>query len=182
MSGSGSDETEAIARASAAAEELYRLRDTYFPRDPEEKTSRLRTLADAALALLDSLPLGRLVLMGYLMPWPRCQHDLVQSECARPPTLLRADQRTIAADPVAGSSGTPSEMWRTIVLYSQNDCPFLPADHVLHKRLSRAEDPPTRPFRCSLLELMSWPMSQHDTACMRRIDSAGFGAQGSWRR
>ncbi|URE39952.1 Tetratricopeptide repeat protein [Musa troglodytarum] len=57
MSGSGSGEAEAIARASAAAEELYRLRDTYFPRDPEEKTSRLRTLADAALALLDSLPL-----------------------------------------------------------------------------------------------------------------------------
>ncbi|CAL9150161.1 unnamed protein product [Musa hybrid cultivar] len=58
MSGSGSDEAEAIARASAAAEELYRLRDTYFPRDPEEKTSKLRTLADTALALLDSLPLG----------------------------------------------------------------------------------------------------------------------------
>ncbi|CAL9768739.1 unnamed protein product [Musa acuminata subsp. burmannicoides] len=57
MSGSGSDEAEAIARASAAAEELYRLRDTYFPRDPEEKTSKLRTLADTALALLDSLPL-----------------------------------------------------------------------------------------------------------------------------
>ncbi|RRT68177.1 hypothetical protein B296_00037761 [Ensete ventricosum] len=76
--------------------------------------------------------------MGYLMPWPRCQHDLVQSECARPPTLLRAHQRRIAADPVAGSSGTPSEMWRTIVLYSQNDCPFRPADHVLHKRLSHS--------------------------------------------
>ncbi|CAD5165953.1 unnamed protein product [Musa acuminata subsp. malaccensis] len=57
MSGSGSDEAEAIARASAAAEELYHLRDTYFPRDSEEKTSKLRTLADTALALLDSLPL-----------------------------------------------------------------------------------------------------------------------------
>lgn len=61
MSGSGSDEAEAIARASAAAEELYRLRDTYFPRDSEEKTSKLRTLADTALALLDSLPLGTTV-------------------------------------------------------------------------------------------------------------------------
>ncbi|WOL11700.1 tetratricopeptide repeat protein 5 isoform X1 [Canna indica] len=57
MSGGGSEEdTEALGRASAASDELYRLRDTYFPRDPEEKISRLQTLADSALALLDTLP------------------------------------------------------------------------------------------------------------------------------
>jgi tetratricopeptide (TPR) repeat protein len=42
--------------AEEAVEELYRLRDTFFPRDPAEKSAALRASADAALASLDSLP------------------------------------------------------------------------------------------------------------------------------
>lgn len=47
-----------LERAAEAAEELYRLRDTFFPRDPAEKAAALRARADAALALLDALPPG----------------------------------------------------------------------------------------------------------------------------
>ncbi|TVU33772.1 hypothetical protein EJB05_15579 [Eragrostis curvula] len=46
-----------LDRAADAAEELYRLRDTFFPRDPAEKTAALRAHAHAALAHLDALPL-----------------------------------------------------------------------------------------------------------------------------
>ncbi|OEL25109.1 Tetratricopeptide repeat protein 5 [Dichanthelium oligosanthes] len=45
-----------LERAADAAEELYRLRDTFFPQDPDEKTAALRARADAALALLDAVP------------------------------------------------------------------------------------------------------------------------------
>jgi len=45
-----------LADAANAAEELYRLRDTFFPRDPSEKVAALRARADAALALLDAFP------------------------------------------------------------------------------------------------------------------------------
>lgn len=48
----------ALERAADAAEELYRLRDTFFPRDPAEKAAALRAGADAALALLDAIPPG----------------------------------------------------------------------------------------------------------------------------
>ncbi|XP_072974381.1 uncharacterized protein [Typha angustifolia] len=55
--GEASEEREGVlARATEAADELYRFRDTFFPKDPAEKTSKLKTLADSALALLDSLP------------------------------------------------------------------------------------------------------------------------------
>ncbi|KAF3339439.1 hypothetical protein FCM35_KLT16910 [Carex littledalei] len=45
--------------ATEATEELYRVRDTYFPTDPADKASKIQTLADAALAELDSIPLGK---------------------------------------------------------------------------------------------------------------------------
>uniref|UniRef100_A0A0D9V1E0 Tetratricopeptide repeat protein 5 OB fold domain-containing protein n=1 Tax=Leersia perrieri TaxID=77586 RepID=A0A0D9V1E0_9ORYZ len=45
-----------LERTADAAEELYRLRDTFFPRDPAEKAAALRARADDALAVLDSLP------------------------------------------------------------------------------------------------------------------------------
>ncbi|KAL5220889.1 hypothetical protein ABZP36_025602 [Zizania latifolia] len=45
-----------LERTAEAVEELYRLRDTFFPRDPAEKAAALRARADAALAVLDSLP------------------------------------------------------------------------------------------------------------------------------
>jgi len=46
--------------AAEAVEELCRVRDTYFPIDPKEEASKLQTLADAVLYLLDSLPPGNL--------------------------------------------------------------------------------------------------------------------------
>ena len=58
--GSGPEEESRtpLERAADAAEELYRLRDTFFPQDPAEKAAALRARADAALALLDTLPPG----------------------------------------------------------------------------------------------------------------------------
>ncbi|XP_008787617.1 tetratricopeptide repeat protein 5-like isoform X2 [Phoenix dactylifera] len=57
MSGGGEgQESPAIERAADAADELYRVRDTFFPKDPAEKISRLQALADAALSILDSFP------------------------------------------------------------------------------------------------------------------------------
>jgi hypothetical protein len=54
--GDGAD--AGLERTAEAVEELYRLRDTFFPRDPAEKPAALRARADAALAVLDSLPPG----------------------------------------------------------------------------------------------------------------------------
>nr|XP_029121757.1 tetratricopeptide repeat protein 5 isoform X5 [Elaeis guineensis] len=56
MSGGEGQESPAIAVAANAADELYRVRDTYFPQDPAEKISRLQALADAALSIVDSVP------------------------------------------------------------------------------------------------------------------------------
>ncbi|KAG6529448.1 hypothetical protein ZIOFF_011646 [Zingiber officinale] len=61
----GEEEREAISSVLAVVDELYRIRDTYFPRDPEEKTSRLRALVDTALSLLDSLPPGTHLFLLY---------------------------------------------------------------------------------------------------------------------
>ena len=57
--GEGGEEADAgMERTAEAVEELYRVRDTFFPRDPAEKLAALRARADAALAILDSLPPG----------------------------------------------------------------------------------------------------------------------------
>ncbi|KAJ0971604.1 hypothetical protein J5N97_019563 [Dioscorea zingiberensis] len=60
MSGAGAgahgDQGQVMQRAAEAADELYRVRDTYFPKDPDEKITKLQALADSALCLLDSLP------------------------------------------------------------------------------------------------------------------------------
>lgn len=45
-----------LEKTADTVEELYHLRDTFFPRDPTEKPAALRACADAALAVLDSLP------------------------------------------------------------------------------------------------------------------------------
>ncbi|KAK1281116.1 hypothetical protein QJS04_geneDACA002967 [Acorus gramineus] len=45
-----------LSRAAEEAEELHRIRDTYFPANPEDKTSRIQACADHALSLLDSVP------------------------------------------------------------------------------------------------------------------------------
>nr|CAB3455607.1 unnamed protein product [Digitaria exilis] len=58
----GKESRTALERAANAADELYRLRDTFFPRDPAEKAAALRAGADAALALLDAIPPARRLL------------------------------------------------------------------------------------------------------------------------
>ena len=48
---------ELFGEARKAADDLYQLRDTYFPANPAEKISELQRKSDLALSLLDSLPL-----------------------------------------------------------------------------------------------------------------------------
>ncbi|RVX12644.1 Tetratricopeptide repeat protein 5 [Vitis vinifera] len=48
---------ELFGEARRAADDLYQLRDTYFPANPAEKISELQRKSDLALSLLDSLPL-----------------------------------------------------------------------------------------------------------------------------
>ncbi|KAJ9708333.1 hypothetical protein PVL29_000400 [Vitis rotundifolia] len=48
---------ELFGEARRAADDLYQLRDTYFPANPVEKISELQRKSDLALSLLDSLPL-----------------------------------------------------------------------------------------------------------------------------
>lgn len=43
-------------KATAAVEKLYHIRDTFFPVNPDDKTSKLRELSDLALKILDSIP------------------------------------------------------------------------------------------------------------------------------
>ncbi|CAA2981828.1 tetratricopeptide repeat 5-like [Olea europaea subsp. europaea] len=45
-----------FAEASKAADELYNIRETYFPPNPDDKTSKLNTDSTLALQLLDSIP------------------------------------------------------------------------------------------------------------------------------
>ncbi|PKI44305.1 hypothetical protein CRG98_035379 [Punica granatum] len=45
-----------MAKATEAANNLYVLRDTYFPPNPQDKLTKLRMESDAALKLLDSIP------------------------------------------------------------------------------------------------------------------------------
>ncbi|XP_014511109.1 tetratricopeptide repeat protein 5 [Vigna radiata var. radiata] len=49
-------EEEPFARAARAAEDLYHLRDTYFPPNPDDRISKLQNEFDLALNLLDSIP------------------------------------------------------------------------------------------------------------------------------
>ncbi|KAI3875449.1 hypothetical protein MKX03_032155, partial [Papaver bracteatum] len=48
-----------MAKATKAAENLYHLRDTYFPANQLEKISKLQTEADLALELLNCIPSGQ---------------------------------------------------------------------------------------------------------------------------
>ncbi|KAA8532609.1 hypothetical protein F0562_032575 [Nyssa sinensis] len=50
------EEVDTMAKAITAADDLYNIRDTYFPANPDEKISKLRTESDLALKLLDSIP------------------------------------------------------------------------------------------------------------------------------
>ena len=46
------------AKATKTADDLYILRDTYFPPNPLDKISKLQSQSDFSLNLLDSIPLG----------------------------------------------------------------------------------------------------------------------------
>ncbi|XAR72287.1 hypothetical protein NMG60_11018874 [Bertholletia excelsa] len=54
--GKGDDVADVMAKVMKAADDLYVVRDTYFPANPDEKISRLQTESDLAVRLLDSIP------------------------------------------------------------------------------------------------------------------------------
>lgn len=60
---------EPLEVAAVAAEDLYHLRDTYFPLNPDDKISKLQQQSDLALKLLDSIPPGI-----FLFPIPDSSH------------------------------------------------------------------------------------------------------------
>ncbi|XP_020245712.1 tetratricopeptide repeat protein 5-like isoform X2 [Asparagus officinalis] len=74
MSSGGGGSEPAIAEATEAIDELYRVHDTYFPIDQEDKNSKLQTLADAALSLLDSVPFER------RSPSQRAAHEFLRGK------------------------------------------------------------------------------------------------------
>lgn len=45
-----------MAKAAKSVDDLYNIRDTYFPADPDDKISKLQTQSDLTLSLLDSIP------------------------------------------------------------------------------------------------------------------------------
>ncbi|XP_057962730.1 uncharacterized protein LOC131154169 isoform X2 [Malania oleifera] len=52
----GEDVQDLMARITRAVDDIYHVRDTYFPADPDEKISKLRRESDLAIKLLDSIP------------------------------------------------------------------------------------------------------------------------------
>lgn len=53
------NEEEPLSKAAREAEDLYHLRDTYFPPNPDDRISKLQRESDLALKLLDSIPPGQ---------------------------------------------------------------------------------------------------------------------------
>ncbi|XP_017971863.1 PREDICTED: tetratricopeptide repeat protein 5 isoform X1 [Theobroma cacao] len=50
------EEVDTWGKARKAADDLYELRDTFFPQNPDDKASKLQQESDLALKLLDSIP------------------------------------------------------------------------------------------------------------------------------
>ncbi|MFS8018014.1 hypothetical protein Hanom_Chr15g01387151 [Helianthus anomalus] len=50
------DGSDLIKQATEAADDLYRIRDTYFPSDANDKINKLQSQSQIALNILDSLP------------------------------------------------------------------------------------------------------------------------------
>lgn len=48
-----------FAKVAQAADELYIIRERFFPVNPDEKTSLLQSKSDLALQLLDEIPPGK---------------------------------------------------------------------------------------------------------------------------
>ncbi|CAK7326685.1 unnamed protein product [Dovyalis caffra] len=59
------------AKAIKAADDLYTLRDTYFPPNPCDKVSKLQSQSDLCLNLLASIPIG-----GCLLPLSRINFEM----------------------------------------------------------------------------------------------------------
>jgi hypothetical protein len=57
-------EEDPMAKATIAVEDLYNIRDTYFPANLDEKNSKLQKESDLALKLLDSVPSGHFSLIS----------------------------------------------------------------------------------------------------------------------
>ncbi|MFS8018017.1 hypothetical protein Hanom_Chr15g01387191 [Helianthus anomalus] len=53
------DGSDLIKQATEAADDLYRIRDTYFPSDTNDKINKLQSQSQIALNILDSLPPGK---------------------------------------------------------------------------------------------------------------------------
>ncbi|KAL3654459.1 hypothetical protein CASFOL_004140 [Castilleja foliolosa] len=53
---SGANAEDLFAEASKAADALYTIRDTYFPINPDDKTSKLVAESNLALQMLDEIP------------------------------------------------------------------------------------------------------------------------------
>ncbi|VFQ64874.1 unnamed protein product [Cuscuta campestris] len=50
------DEDDLFSKASEAADELYKIRERFYPANPDEKASILESKSDLALQLLDAIP------------------------------------------------------------------------------------------------------------------------------
>ena len=55
-----------LVEASKATDDLYKIRDTYYPPNPNDKISILHQESLRCLDLLDSIPLGQFLLSIYL--------------------------------------------------------------------------------------------------------------------
>lgn len=51
-------EEDIWARATKATDDLYHVKETFFPANPDDKVSKLQNESDLALRLLDSVPPG----------------------------------------------------------------------------------------------------------------------------
>ena len=56
----GKDALDLMEKATETTSDLYTIRDTYFPSDPNEKFSKLQMQSQIALNLLDYVPPGTL--------------------------------------------------------------------------------------------------------------------------
>lgn len=75
---------ELFGEAKRAADDLYQLRDTYFPANSADKVSELQRKSDLALAFLDSLPLGSFLFEPSILPFSLFQNFfLMPSVCFR---------------------------------------------------------------------------------------------------
>lgn len=71
----GDDSADTMAKAIKASDDLYNIRDSYFPSNPDDKISRLHSDSDLALKLLDSIPSEQRKL-----PMQRATHEYLRGK------------------------------------------------------------------------------------------------------